>query len=421
MTEPPLLLDVERLTFGFDALAHHGRQVVFVPYAAPGDRVAAEVAERRRGYLRARVVAVVAPGPARALPGCRFFPTCGGCQWQHVVPAAQRDAKAAVLAEQLARVAGVRDAEVLPTLASPRDWGYRARISLAVEGRRAGYRRARSHALVEIADCPLAEPVVSAHLPAAREWVAALRTPLRRVTVCAAPGGVVLVARAAMRPGPADQAASEALLARVATVRGLVVAGGGTRLLAGDPTVRVTPEPGLDLEVPADAFTQVNPGANQVLVQSVLALGAFRAGERVLDLYCGAGNLTLPLARRGVAVLGVERDAVAVTAARANAARLALGAARFRRTRVAAALGEMAAGSADAALLDPPRAGAAEALPGLVALRPVRILYVSCDPATLARDARELGAHGYRLRRVQPIDLFPQTYHIEAVAEFHLT
>src|SRR5438445_788267 len=228
------------------ALAHHGRQVVFVPYAAPADRVQAEVVERRGGYLRARIAAVLVPGPARVLPGCRYFPTCGGCQWQHVAPPAQRDAKAAIVAEQLARVAGVRDAEVLPTVPSPADWHYRARITLAVEGRRAGYRRARSHDLVEIADCPLADPVVSAHLEAARAWVAALRVPLRRVTRSAAPGGVVLAASATARPGPADLDASEALLARTAGVRGTVVAGAGARLVAGDPTVRVALEPGLE-------------------------------------------------------------------------------------------------------------------------------------------------------------------------------
>jgi len=421
LTEAPLVLDVERLTFGFDALAHHGRQVVFVPYAAPGERVRAEVVERRAGYLRARVAAVLAPGPDRVLPGCRYFPTCGGCQWQHVAPPAQRDAKAAIVAEQLARVAGVRDAEVLPTVASPADWHYRARITLAVEGRRAGYRRARSHALVEIADCPLADPSVSAHLEAARAWVAALRVPLRRVTVSAAPAGVALAASATARPGPADLAASEALLARAASVRGTVVTGAGVRLVAGDPTVRVALEPGLDLEVPADVFTQVNPGANQRLVETVLALGAFTPGERVLDLYCGAGNLSLPLARRGVSVLGIERSGVAVEAARANAARHGLPAATFRAADVARTLASLPSGPLDAVVLDPPRAGAADALPALAALRPPRIIYVSCDPATLARDVRTLLAAGYRLERVQPIDVFPQTYHVESVTNLRLT
>src|SRR5439155_241289 len=216
--------DVERLTFGFDALAHHGRQVVFVPYAAPGERVRAEVVERRAGYLRARVAAVLAPGPDRVLPGCRYFPTCGGCQWQHVAPPAQRDAKAAIVAEQLARTAGVRDAEVLPTLAA-RDWQYRARITLVVEGRRAGYHRA---------------------------------------------------------------------------------------------------------------------DANRLLVASVIALGGFAPGERVLDLYAGAGNFTLPIARRGARVVGIERNPVAAAAGPRNALRLGLGGVAFETSAVHDALARRA-------------------------------------------------------------------------------
>jgi 23S rRNA (uracil1939-C5)-methyltransferase len=416
-----VLLDVERLCFGSEALAHRGGEVVFVAYGAPGDRVAAEIVERRRGWARARIASVVAPGPARVLPGCRWFPTCGGCQWQHVAPAAQRDAKAAIVAEQLARLGGVRGAAVLPTLASPADWGYRTRVVLVVEGRRAGYHRARSHTLLEIEDCPVAEPAVAAHLSAARAWVAALRVGLRRVAVQAVAGGVVLAGAATARPGPADLEASEAFLVRSPSVRGVVLAGGGVRVTAGDPTVAVALEPGLDLEVPADVFTQVNPGANRLLVAALVALGGFAAGERALDLYCGAGNFTLPLARRGVVVHGVERDPVAVAAARANAARHGLDAATFEAAVVAEALARARPGAADAVVLDPPRRGAREALPALVRLRPRRILYVSCDPATLARDARALAHAGYHIGRVQPVDLFPQTYHVESVAEFRLT
>ena len=422
MTEAePLLLDIERLTFGFDALAHHARQVVFVPYAVPGDRVTARVLEQRRGYLRATVDSVVAPGADRVLPGCRYFSTCGGCQWQHVAPPAQRAAKAAVVVEQLARLGDVRGAEVLPTLPSPADWEYRARITLAVEGRRAGYRRARSHALVEIRECPIADPVLSAHLEAAREWVAALRVPLERLTINAAPGGVVLAGAGRARPRPPDRAASEDLLARRATVRGVVLSGGRGRLVAGDPTVRVPLETDLALEVPADVFTQVNPAANRLLVQTVLAFAAVAPGTRVLDLYCGAGNLSLPLGRRGAVVHGVERDPVAVDAARANADRLGLRAATFHAGTVAATLGATRPGSVDVVVLDPPRSGAMGALPALGRVRAPHIIYVSCDPATLARDLRALTACGYRLGRVQPIDLFPQTYHVESVAELLLT
>jgi 23S rRNA (uracil1939-C5)-methyltransferase len=367
------------------------------------------------------VQAVHTPGPARVLPGCPAFPVCGGCQWQHVAPPAQRDAKAAVVAEQLARLAGMPGVEILPTLAAPRDWGYRARITLVVEGRRAGYHRARSHALVEIDACPIADDAVSAHLGAARKLVATVRVALARVAIVTAPGGVVLVATALRAPGPPDLAAAETLLARHGSVRGAIVRGAGVRLVAGDPHVTVVLEAGLDLEVPADVFTQVNPEANRLLVATVLGFAAMRPEACVLDLYCGAGNFSLPLARRGLRVLGVERDPIAVDAARANAVRLGLTHAAFRTAAVASALADVRPGTVDTVVLDPPRAGAAEALPALATLRAPRILYVSCDPATLARDVRVLAAAGYRLERVQPVDLFPQTYHVESVAELRLT
>jgi 23S rRNA (uracil1939-C5)-methyltransferase len=165
----------------------------------------------------------------------------------------------------------------------------------------------------------------------------------------------------------------------------------------------------------------VNPAANRLLVATVVAFASPARGARVLDLYCGAGNLTFPLARRGATVEGVERDAVAVDAARANAARLRAAGTTFRRAAVADALAGRAAGTIDTVVLDPPRAGAADAVAPLAALRPPRIVYVSCDPATLARDVGVLAARGYRVARVQPIDVFPQTYHVESVAELRLT
>ncbi len=419
--KPALSLAVERLTYGFDALAHADGQVVLVPYAAPGDRVEARVTATHTDYLRAEVDRVAVAGPDRVMPGCPAFTVCGGCQWQHVSPAAQRAAKAAIVAGQLARIAGVHDADVAPAIAAPDDWRYRARITLVAEGRRLGYHRARSHRLVEIDDCPIADAAVAAHVGTARAWVAALRAVPERVTIAAAPGGVVLTGAGAARPGPRDVDATEALLARTPAVRGAVLAGGGTRVVVGDPRVRVEVEPGLALEAPADVFTQVNPAANAELVRTVMTLGGFAPGMRVLDLFCGAGNFALPIARRAAVVEGIEQSTVAVGAARENAARLGLDGATFVAARVRDALAARPAGGLDVVVLDPPRAGAADALRALAALRAPRILYVACDPATLARDVRTLVAAGYGTGRIRPVDLFPQTYHIETVAELVLT
>lgn len=413
-------LAIERLTYGPDALSHHGDHVVFVPFAAPGDRVRARVVERRRDWMRAEIEDLLAAGPERTAPRCPVFGRCGGCQWQHVTTAAQHAAKDAVVAEQLARLGGLRDVDVRPLRAAPDAWHYRARITLVAEGRRLGLHRARSHELVEIADCAIADPMLVATLDAARAWASALRTAPGRVTLARAPGGVVLVAALRAAPTPVDVAATERALVDDARVRGAILTGSGVRLVVGDPRLRVALEPDLALEVPADAFTQVHPEANLLLVATVLELSDVRAGMRALDLYCGAGNFALPLARRGVHVTGIERADVAVAAARANATRLGLEA-TFVCDAVVPALARVPPGGLDTVVLDPPRAGAAEVVEPLAARRVSRLLYVSCEPATLARDARALVARGYRLGRVQPVDLFPQTYHIETVAEFVLT
>jgi 23S rRNA (uracil1939-C5)-methyltransferase len=412
-------LAVERLTYGPAALSHLGGQVVFVALAAPGDRVRARIVARRRGYLQAEVEQVLAAGSARAVPGCPAFPECGGCQWQHVTPPAQHAAKRAVVAEQLARLARLRTAEVLPALTAD-DWAYRARITLAAEGRRLGYHRAASHRLVEIGGCPIADPVVSAHVRAARELAAQLRTAVERLTIAAAPGGVVFVARLRRGAVEADRRAAETLLVERPSVRGIVLLGAGQRLVLGDVCVRVVLEPGLDVEVPADVFTQVNPAGNRLLVATALAFAGAGPGSRVLDLYAGAGNFALPLARRGARVHAIERSALAVDVGRLNAHRLGLDV-RLEHGDVAAALAREPVGAADVVVLDPPRRGAGDAIAALGRLRAPRLVYVSCDPATLARDVGALLAGGYRLGRIQPIDLFPQTYHVETVTELLLT
>jgi 23S rRNA (uracil1939-C5)-methyltransferase len=395
--------------------------VVFVPFAAPGDRAEVRVEERRRGYVRAGTTRLLAAGPARTAAFCPVFERCGGCQWQHVAVPAQRSAKRAVVAEQLARLGGLRDVEVRPTLSAGSDRAYRARITLAVHGRRLGYHRARSHELVEIDACPIAAPSVSDAVPLLAAWIAGDAPPLASVTVAAAPGGVVLVAELRDLPDDATVARCEAWRAAAGSVRGLVLRSGPARHVLGDAHVRVPLDDTLHLEVPADAFSQVNPALNPLLVATVLEFAAAAPGAQALDLYCGAGNFSLPLARRGAQVLAIDGVRLAIDAGRANAERTGTPGVRFECGDVAEALGRVPRGHLDLAVLDPPRQGAAAALRPLVRHRPARVVYVSCDPATLARDARTLADAGYRLVVAQPVDLFPHTHHVETVAAFQLT
>ena len=186
--------------------------------------------------------------------------------------------------------------------------------------------------------------------------------------------------------------------------------------------ITVRPEPGLLLQVRAGSFVQVNPEANGLLVATVVTLVDPQPGNLVLDLYAGAGNLSLPLAQRGASVLAVERDRRSAEDGSANAERLGKGSCQFRQGRVDNILEQLAESGDrfDVALLDPPRSGAAEAIDSLLSLAPPRIVYVSCDPATLARDLKRISSR-YEVDHVQPIDLFPHTYHIETVVTATLT
>jgi len=414
-------VEIERLTYGPDALAHHGRCVVFVPFAAPGDRAAVVTRERRRGYVRADVHELLDAGPRRTGPFCDVFGRCGGCQWQHVDTEAQREAKRAVVAEQLARLGGLRDVAVDPVRTAGPDRAYRGRITLAVAGRRVGYHRARSHDVIEIDTCPIALPPVAGAIRAVAEWVSGDAPAMTAIELVSGPHGVVLICDLATAPTEGARAAAEAWCGAAPEVQGLVLRVGPQRLVVGDAIVHVPLESDLHLEVPADVFSQVNPAMNPVLVATVLELAGLGAGATVIDLYAGAGNFALPLARRGAVVLAIEASKLAVDAGRANAARVGVPNVRFVRGDVAAALADAPRGHLDLVVLDPPRRGAAPAIAPITRHRPARVVYVSCDPATLARDARALVTAGYRLGRVQPLDLFPQTYHVETVAAFELT
>lgn len=419
-----ILLTVDALANGPDAVGRDEGRVVFVRGAAPGDRVRARITSDRGAYARAELVHRCASGPAWREPPCPFVAECGGCPWQHVQYTAQVDAKAVNVRETLARIAGVTPARLLPIIAAPHEWAYRHRIRLHVDAHgRLGYRRPRSHRLVEIDGCVIADPALGALLPTLRRVLPTLATrPDSVELVTNGRGGTVIVATTPHRWRDADTQPIGRLLGSVHGLVGMRIDGHGWTRSFGDVRITThldTPAGALVLTQPAGTFTQVNPAANARLVATVLALAA--PANRVLDLFCGAGNLSLPLARAGARVHGVDRDGDAVAAARSAAAAAKIAHARFERIASDAFLRRHGVGDADLVLLDPPRTGAPTVAALLARLRAPRVLYVSCDPATLARDVRALVAGGYRVDRVQPIDLFPQTEHVETVLEAVLT
>ena len=388
----PVRLRAESLAFGGDAVARDADgRVVLVPLVAPGDLALVKLTEEKKGFARGELVRVLEPGPARVVPPCPLFGRCGGCQWQHVDYPAQVAAKGEVVARAL-RAEVARGAVLEPPLAAPAPYGYRRRARLAVRpGGVMGFRARRSHEVVDVAACPALEPVLERALAALRAGLGPLLARACTLHLGLEADGV----HAALDvPAEGARAAAEALvaagaLAGVAFSDGLVGSRGA-----------------------ADEFAQAQEAQNQVLCARV-AEWARPAGARVLELYAGAGNLTEALLAAGAAeVLAVEEAGPAVERARAR-----LGAAPVRFETARAEDAAARAGDFDVVVLDPPRTGALEVARALTDVAgPARIVYVSCDPMTLARDIAVLTAGAWRLERAQAIDMMPQTFHVETVA-----
>jgi 23S rRNA (uracil1939-C5)-methyltransferase len=376
-------IDVTALAAGGDGVARDASgRVTFVPRSAPGDRVRVRLVKETKSFARGEVVALVTASPSRVTPPCEYFLRgCGGCQWQHVSRAAQLEAKHAIVTNALRQLPGLAVEEVLDP-APP--YGWRRRTRFHVHGGKVGLYAHGSHDLIPIAHCPQLEPELDAALRAV-----ALLTP---------PDGEL-----ALLHGLRDQIVvgverawrgASAVLGRANIVG--VVAGNAT---FGRPVIEI--EPGL-FGGPWD-FAQASAAGNAVLVMT--AMNALGAGPgRLLELHAGAGNFTRAFIANGWDVLASD---VVAPAKPMEKARFEVGAAEAVLERVA--------GPFDAIVLDPPRTGAFEAMAGIAKHAPPVVVYISCDPATLARDAKKLVDAGYRAERAWPVDLMPQTSHVEVV------
>jgi tRNA/tmRNA/rRNA uracil-C5-methylase (TrmA/RlmC/RlmD family) len=440
-----LELDIGAVAHGGMCVARADGRVVFVRHALPGERVRARVTEGREPdrFLRADAVEILQASPDRVQPPCPYAGPgrCGGCDWQHATPEAQRRLKADVLAEQLRRLAGrdlVPAVEAVP--GEPDGSGWRTRVRFAVDAAgRPGLRRHRSHDVVPLTRCHIAHPGVVATGALSARWTgmdeigvtaagdgsrvvlahpaAPVRSaPGKPAAAGPPPGGGAAEGRAAEgRPADAPRAAKrppEPVVPRLAPGVMVAVAGRG-------------PQPGPVREsaaghifaVPASGFWQAHPAAADVLVGAVLEGLAPAPGEAALDLYCGSGLFAAALADRvGVTgrVVAVEGDPAAAAAATRNLAGTSW--VRVVPGGVERALAS-GLGAIDLVVLDPPRAGAGRpVVEAIAALRPRQVAYVACDPAALARDLGLFAGLGYSVAGLRAFDLFPHTHHVEAVA-----
>jgi len=432
LPQEPVEARIESLTHDGKGVSHIDGKATFVYGSLPGERVRFVYTEQRRKYDQGRVVEVLEPSADRVEPQCHQFGICGGCSLQHQAPQAQIRAKQQAMLDALEHIGQVSPGELLAPLCGESPWGYRRKARLGVRyvpkkgGTLVGFRERNSSFVAELETCHILHPRVGKLLPALGRLIDGLsiHDQIPQIEMAMGDSVCVLIFRLL---APLDETDRERLLA-FGPSQGVAIyvqeAGPESiRPLSGEAADLSYQLPDFELTLhflPSD-FTQVNSDINRQMVRRAVELLELQPADRVLDLFCGLGNFTLPLARRCGEVSGVEGDAGLVARARDNARRNHIDNCRFYTANLYEDLDNepWLQDRFDKALLDPPRSGAQEVLPHLPRLGVERLVYVSCYPGTLARDAGILVHElGYRLLSAGVMDMFPHTAHVESIAVF---
>lgn len=387
---------VEKLVYGGDGLARVDGRVVFVPFVLPGERVSVEIVDEKPGLVRTKLIEVREPSAARLAAPCPYFSRCGGCHYQHARYETQLAMKHGILAETLRRVGKLNAPEEIRVIAGEA-WHYRNRSQFRLLGTELGYLEARSNRLCPIDHCPISSPRINQAIATLREMLRDPRWPrfLRSLEIFTNETQLQLNVLESERP------VARRFFDWCGEVMPDMVAGALDYWAAGSA-----------YRVSGDSFFQVNRYLIDPTVDAALENAE---GQSALDLYAGAGLFSIPLARRFGKVTAVESGASAARDLEFNAERAGV-TVQLAQTNVESFLADWT-NRPDFVLADPPRAGLGKAVVShLARLEPPRITIVACDPATLARDLAALVAAGYRIESLTMIDLFPQTFHIEAIA-----
>ena len=419
-----------------------GERVVFVPDTVPGDRILARLIRVKPRYARGKLHQLLRASSHRVRPPCIVADKCGGCQWQAVTYEQQLVAKQNLVVQALERIGGLSHPPVEPVLAAPFPLDYRNKatypLGRSASGQvQAGYYQKGSHQLINLNQCPVQDPGLNPFLVAVKQAIQArgwsiydekhhqgqLRHLSLRMGRRTGEILLTLVVSDWNLPGIASQAATwlvqypqlVGVLLNRNSKRTNAIFGPETRCIQGQSYLREE-FAGLQFQISANTFFQVYTEQAEALLQIVLKQLNLQGTELLVDAYCGIGTLTLPLAQQVERAIGLERQAEAVAQARINAAINQVTNVTFQVGSVESSLRELTV-RPDAIVLDPPRKGCDRAVIDLLLqLRPPRIVYISCKPATLARDLSHLIQGGYQLVKVQPADFFPQTAHVEAAA-----
>ena len=392
-----------------------------IPKTAPGDTVTARIVEAKERYSVGEIVRILKPSSLRQEPPCPYVAHCGGCPWQHVRYESQLLAKQKSVEDALRRIGKLAGFELKPIIASPSTYHYRRRIRLQRDGsNRLGFFTSFSHHLIEIDRCLIADDKLNGLIEKLRRWSAELITDVEHLEVVTGdqPNEIVIVGQSAGAFNSRDSSICERLLEEDQLLNGLIVRGPDWRRIWGEVSVSVIPEDGLCVRVDGDVFTQVNSLGNRQLLNELLAAADFIPDDRVLELYSGAGNFTHSIAQRVGDIVAVEGYRPAFESGKCSAELNGINNIHWICSPVPAALAQLKKQRQrySKIVLDPPRTGAKGIEGDLAALDAEKILYISCNPTTLARDLAALSKQGYSLRSVQPVDLFPHTFHVEAIA-----
>jgi 23S rRNA (uracil1939-C5)-methyltransferase len=428
---------IESMAFGGYGVARADGKVLFIPYTLTGDEVWIEVTEEKKRYSMGKLVRIVEASPLRVDPLCPYVGVCGGCQWQHIDPSVHGEMKQAILVDILKRLGKLEKIPHIDVIPSPKPYGYRIRVQLKVRGKAIGYYQERSRKIVDITYCPISHPLVNRIILFLREQRDAFSN-MEEIEINVSPGeekGVLLfhprsydqrfehfVKQFAPHPHPPPRRGREREGVSQPVLKGIAIAKKEGWTLCGNASLSLTVsfrvaerDRTLSFRISPGSFSQVNPEQNERLIQTLVEFSDIRDNERVLDLFAGAGNLTLPLALHAGEVWGVEGSRPAVEDARFNAERNGIRNAHSIEGEVEEILKDWKREKPDQIVLDPPRAGCKKIVDLLAGLEPKKIIYVSCEPTNFARDLRLLAERGYSLEKLRLIDMFPQTHHMEVV------
>jgi len=427
-----LSVTIEALASGGEGIARPGGFTLFIPSSAPGDVLEVEVTQVAKNFGRARILTVREPGPDRVPTPCPLAEECGGCQLQHLRYGTQLAAKRTFVVDGLERIGHLKGIEVRPTIGMTDPWHYRNKgefIAEHLDGQvRLGYHREHGAGFMPLPDCPIHHPLSIDILRATEEVATAENLPLAQLITRVSPSeNAALAILVCWDWHERLPAAAEALCARIPELAGVLWS-----RVRGHSIVRRTLAEVLrgrgkllqrlgtwEYTVSAESFFQVNNEQGAKLVDLAAEFAGDLHDQLFGDAYCGVGTFLIPLAGRASRSLGIEEHPVAVRDAEENLARYALHDVRLNEGRVETIFARLQrkGRELDTVLLDPPRKGAGRmALETMAGLGVRRVVLVSCDPSTLGRDAGDLAALGYRLEVVQPVDMFPQSWHVETIA-----